>query len=67
MLGPVLRPTVKIPVRYRLFRRSRGGNFLIEDTRTGRQTSTGTSDRAAAERLLLAHGGAHLFTVAGRV
>ncbi len=47
---------MKIVPRYRLFRRSRGGNYLIEDTRTGRQTSTGTSDRAAAERLLLAHG-----------
>jgi hypothetical protein len=38
--------------RFRLFRRQRGGCFIIEDTEAGRQESTGTRDPAEAERLL---------------
>ena len=38
--------------RYRLFLRSNGGNFYLQDNLTGKQESLRTTDRAMAESLL---------------
>ncbi|MGA2864025.1 MAG: hypothetical protein ABSF95_06010 [Verrucomicrobiota bacterium] len=38
--------------RFRLYRRKKGGRYYIHDDVTGKQESLGTTDRAAAVRLL---------------